>query len=64
MNTMHELLMPELVEMRYAERLAEVESRRRARDVTKVSRPTTRFGRIEAKLHLPRLRRSSTAGTM
>ncbi len=64
MYTMHELLMPELVEMRYADQLAEAESRRQAREVTKVSRPTTRSGRIEAMLHLPRLRRSSTAATM
>ena len=64
MYTMHELLMPELIEMRYADRLAEAELRRRTRDATKVSRPSTRFYRIEAKLHLPRLRRSSTAGTM
>ena len=64
MYTMHELLMPELIEMRYAERLAKAESRWRARDVTTVSRPTTRSGWIEAKLHLPRLRRSSTAGTI
>lgn len=64
MNTMHELLMPELVEMRHADRLTEAESRWRTRDVTKVSRPTTRFHRIEAKLHLPRFRRNSTAGTM
>lgn len=63
MNTMHELLMPELVEMKYAERLADAASRRSVAEVTKVSRPN-RFGRIEAKLHLPRLRRSSTAGTI
>ena len=64
MYTMHELLMPELIEMRYADRLAEAELRWRTRELTEVSRPTTRFHRIEAKLHLPRLRRSSTAGTM
>jgi len=63
MNTMHELLMPELVEMKYAERLAEAASRRWVGEVTKVSRPD-RSGRIDAKLHLPRLRRSSTAGTI
>jgi hypothetical protein len=64
MYTMHELLMPELIEMRYADRLAEAESRRQVRDVTRVSRRTTHFGRIEAKLHLPRLRRRSTVGSM
>ena len=63
MNTMHEMLMPELVEMKNAERLAEVASRRWVGEVTKVSRPD-RSGRIDAKLHLPRLRRSSTAGTI
>ena len=63
MNTMHEMLMPELVEMKHADRLDKVETQRWLLEAINVDQPARSF-RIEAKLHLPRLRRRSTAGTI
>jgi hypothetical protein len=63
MNTMHEMLLPELVEMKNTDRLHKAEMGHWLQEATKVDRPARSF-RIEAKLHLPRLRRRSTAGTM
>ncbi len=63
MNTMHEMLMPELVEIKHADRLSQAETQRWLREATGVDQPGRSF-RIEARLHLPRLRRRSTAGTI
>ena len=61
MNTMHELLMPELNELKMVERQAQAETRRWLRRATEAGRPGA-TGTLQPKLHLPRLRRSSTAG--
>ena len=63
MNTMHELLMPELNELKIAGRQAEAEQRRWTRTMT-AANPATTGGRLVVKLHLPRLRRGSTAGAV
>ena len=63
MNTMHEMLMPELVEMKHADRLDRAERQRWFQEATTADQPARSF-RIEAKLHVPRLRRRSTAGTV
>jgi hypothetical protein len=61
MNTMHELLMPEMAELKIVERQAEAETRRWLRGASEAGRPG-RTGSLQLKLHLPRLRRSPTAG--
>ena len=63
MNTMHELLMPELNELKIAGRQAKAEQRRWARQIT-AANPATAGGRLEIKLHMPHLRRGSTAGAV
>jgi len=63
MNTMHEMLMPELVEMKHADHLNRAETHQWLRAAAVADQPARPF-RIEAKLHLPRLRRRSTAGTI
>jgi len=61
MNTMHELLMPELNELKIVERQAEAETRRRLREASEPSR-LGRTGWLQLKLRRPRLHRSPTAG--
>ena len=61
MNTMHELLMPELTELKIVDREAEAETRRRLREASKAGRPDTTEPFL-LRLRHPRLRRSSTAG--
>jgi hypothetical protein len=63
MNTMHELLMPELNELKIVERQAEAETRRWLRDVTEAGR-SGRNGSLQLKPRLRRLRRSPTAGAV
>ena len=61
MNTMHEMLMPELTELKIVERQAEAETRRWLRETSE----TSRLGRtavLPLKLRLPRLHRNPTAG--
>jgi hypothetical protein len=61
MNTMHELLMPELNELKIVEREAEAETRRWLRDASGAGRPGRTWS-LQLKLRFPRLRRSPTAG--
>jgi hypothetical protein len=63
MNTMHHMLMPEILEARYAERLADAATQRMVREAAQASRPTRSPGHA-IRFHLPRLRRSSSAGTI
>jgi hypothetical protein len=61
MNTMHELLMPEMNELKIAERQTQAETRRWLREASESGRQGA-TGTLQPKLHFPRLRRSSTAG--
>lgn len=60
MNTMHELLLPELVELRIAERHAEAAAERWARQATRGNRPTRTWS-LAAVLRLPTLRSGRAA---
>jgi hypothetical protein len=61
MNTMHELLMPEMAELKIVERQAQAETRRWLREASEAGR-SGQTGTFQLKLHLPRLRRSPTTG--
>ena len=63
MNTMHELLMPELIESKYEQRLAEAASRRQVRAAIEAGRPIRSSG-TEPGIHLPRLFRRPSTGTI
>ena len=60
MNTMHELLMPELAELRAAEHEADAVAWRRAREATEASR-TGRTWSFAALLRLPQIRSGRAA---
>ena len=61
MNTMHELLMPEMNEPAIVERQAQAETQALAARATESGRQGA-TGTLQPKLHFPRLRRNSTAG--
>jgi hypothetical protein len=61
MNTMHELLMPELNELKIVERQAAAETRRWIREAGR-DRRRGGTGSPQLRLRLPRLHRSPTAG--
>ena len=56
MNTMHELLMPELAELRMAERQAEAAAARLAREVRDAESGSSRWT-LSLRLRLPVVRR-------
>jgi hypothetical protein len=58
MNTMHELLMPELAELRMAERQAEAAAERLARELRDAAGGTRRWT-LNLRLRLPVIRRGA-----
>jgi hypothetical protein len=60
MNTMNELLNPDLIDLRIADRRADAVASRRAREATAASR-SERTWSLSAVLHLPVLRHGRQA---
>jgi hypothetical protein len=60
MNTMHELLNPDLIDLKIADRRAEAVAWRRAQEATAASR-SERTWSLSGVLHLPALRHSGQA---
>ena len=60
MNTIHEMLLPDLIDLKIAERRAEAVAWHRAQEATEASR-SERTWSLSAVLHLPALRHSGQA---